>query len=284
MDKWRYYNHAAIQVKPHDEVDTTVVENGEIWKMEGSPLLARWTSNFDCGYETNWWYVIIDTPFDKSQLNSNRRYKITKGNRNFEVKRINPIEYKDELFDCQVKAFEAYPKKYRPKVTYDGFIKSLSTWDEFIAYGAFNRETGKLSGYSLLKRYDERYIDFCVQKSIPDEEKLCVNFALVDAILADQAEFIKNGGYICDGARNVSHETHFQDFLEKYFGFRKAYCKLNIAYKPKIKFVVKMLYPLRKLLKAFDGIKFVHKMNAILKMEELVRNGNEESVNHNADL
>ena len=53
-------------------------------------LFARWTSEFDCGYETNWWYVIKDKEFDLSALKSNYRYKINKGNKNFDVRVINP--------------------------------------------------------------------------------------------------------------------------------------------------------------------------------------------------
>ena len=43
----------------------------------GVPLLARWTEDFDCGYETEWWYVIKDTPLDLSKLKKKRRYDIT---------------------------------------------------------------------------------------------------------------------------------------------------------------------------------------------------------------
>ena len=77
--------------------------------------------------------------------------------------------------------------------------------------------------------------------------------------------------YVCDGARNINHETAYQDYLEKYFGFRKAYCKLNIAYNPKIGWIVKCLYPLRGIFKKFDSIKIVHLINGVLKMEEYSR-------------
>ena len=79
------------------------------------------------------------------------------------------------------------------------------------------------------------------------------------------------GKYICDGARSISHETNFQDYLEKYFGFRKAYCKLHIAYNPRVKWIVKMLFPFRKMLHRFDQIGFVHQINSVLYMEELCR-------------
>lgn len=84
---WKYYNHAAIpNTAPREMVNTTPIDNGTIWNIGGGvPLLARWTENFDCGYETNWWYVIKDTPFDVNTLRSKRRYEINKGIKNFEI-------------------------------------------------------------------------------------------------------------------------------------------------------------------------------------------------------
>ena len=99
LEQWFYYNHAALpQTPPHIEPDTTCIETGEIWKIPGgSPLLARWTTDFDCGYETNWWYVIKESPFDISTLKAKRRYEINKGIKNFRVVEINPFEYKEDL-------------------------------------------------------------------------------------------------------------------------------------------------------------------------------------------
>lgn len=51
--------------------------------MDGNPYFARWTDNFDCGYETEWWYCIKDEPFDISKINSKKRYEINKGKKNF---------------------------------------------------------------------------------------------------------------------------------------------------------------------------------------------------------
>lgn len=52
--------------------------------MEGGiPLFARWTSDWPCGKETQWWYCLKDTPFDIEKIKSNYRYKIRKGERYF---------------------------------------------------------------------------------------------------------------------------------------------------------------------------------------------------------
>ena len=237
----------------------------------GTPLLARWTTDFDCGYENGWWYIVKDSPFDPSSLKAKRRYEITKGTRYFDVKRIRPEAYAEELYSVQVAAFSGYPTKSRPHVEHDAFVKSVSNWGAAIIYGAFFRESGELAGYAMLHQISDRWMEFNVLKTVPAFEKYAVNAAIVSAILAAFESYLASGGIICDGSRSINHETHFQDYLEKYFGFRKAYCKLHIAYHPKIKWVIRAIYPFRLLLQKLDGIGFIHQINAVLKMEEITR-------------
>lgn len=117
---------------------------------------------------------------------------------------------------------------------------------------------------------NENYIALSVVRTIPEYERQQVNAAIVYKILEDYQDFLSEG-YICDSSRNISHETAYQDFLEKYFGFRKAYCILHIVYNLKIKWLIKLIFPFRKCLLKFDEIGIVHQVNSILKMEELVR-------------
>ena len=171
IDGWEYYNHAALPTcSPHEQVDVTPIQNGQIWGLDGSPFLARWTTDFDCKEQTNWWYVITDEPFDISLLKSKRRYEINKGIKNFDVYRINPLEYKEEIYNCQVAAFSAYPEKYRPTVNHDEFVKGMDEWNKFIVYGAFLKKDQQLCGYCLLHKKNEKYANFCVQKTNPKFE------------------------------------------------------------------------------------------------------------------
>ena len=87
----------------------------------------------------------------------------------------------------------------------------------------------------------------------------------------NEAKALNCNLYICDGARSISHETAFQDYLEKYFEFRKAYCELNIKYNPKWKLTIKFLYFFRKIFRLLEGIGIIHQINGIMKMEEIVR-------------
>ncbi len=270
---WKYYNHAAIpDVAPHEIPDLTPVENKSVWSIKGA-LLARWTTDFDCRRETNWWYVIKDTPFDVSSLKAKRRYEINKGIKNFDVKKIEPANYAEELYSVQIAAYSAYQKKYRPSVDQKEFISSIQYWDSLVCIGAFDRECEKLCGYALLSKESESYVDFKVMRTNPECEKNGVNAALVEGVLRYFNSFLTHGGYICDGARSINHETAFQDYLEKYFGFRKAYCKLHIAYNPRLKFAIRIIYPIRRFLFKMDGIGVLHSVNAVLRMEEICRDG-----------
>ncbi|MDD4376713.1 MAG: hypothetical protein PHH48_00975 [Eubacteriales bacterium] len=267
---WRYYNHAMLpSTPPHESVNMKPIEDGSIWNIEGyRPLLARWTTDFDCGYETEWWYCILDKPFDLSNIKAKRRYEINKGLKKFYVKKINPREYKEAIYNVQIEAYKAYPDKYRPNIDRNNVFCDIDSWEVYAYYGVFKIEDNSFCGYSLINR-DGKYMYYAIHKVIPQYERDGINAALVYGFLEDQKDFLSEGGYICDGSRNIIHETGFQDYLEKYFLFRKAYCKLNIKYRFPLNLIIKITYPLKKILKKLDNNKTVHLLNGLLAMEEV---------------
>lgn len=271
IDGWRYYQHAAIpSTPPHVGIDNSPINNGNIWKIHKGTYLARWTTGFDCKEETNWWYIIKDTPFDISKLKAKRRYEINKGRKNFEVHEINPKDYKEKITEIQIQAYADYPEKYRPVVNRNELFQQIDTWNFYKFYGAFDVESGDLCGYAWLNR-NGNFIYYAFHKVKPSCEKKGINAAIVAEILESHEKELSSGCYICDGSRSVSHETHFQDYLEKYFSFRKAYCHLHIVYRPILKVFVQFLFYLRQPLKRLDNISLIHKVNGILKMEEIQR-------------
>ena len=80
---------------------------------------------------------------------------------------------------------------------------------------------------------------------------------------------LNGDNYICDGSRIDLHETNFQDYLEKYFMFRKAYCRLHIDYRWFVKPLVIMLSLISKPLARHDQKALIHKINAVLIMDKL---------------
>lgn len=280
VDGWKYYNHALIPTcEPHDTPDTFVLQNDELWDSEGKrPLLARWTTDWDCGLNTNWWYVIKDEPFDISKLKADKRYKINKGLRYFEVRVINPLEHAQDLYNITVKAISTYPKKNQNKPSFEKYIETINEWkqDENVKiYAAFYRETEIMCGF-IVGIFCKSHFELSSQKADPEYEKYQVNAAMIYMFLKDNEELLRNGMYCNDGARSINHETNFQDYLEQYFGFRKAYCRLNIKYKKGLKQIIRITYPIRRFFLCFDRLKIVHLFNSIMKMEEICRNARRE--------
>lgn len=272
---WQYYKGALLPECPPDaQVDTASVESGQIWKgAYKNAVFARWTSEFDCGYETRWWYVIKAEPFDLAALNAKKRYKVNRGIRFFDVRRIDPLRHMEDIYRVQVDAYQDYPEKYRPTVDKEKLFAAIRqewTRPEMIVFGAFHRETGALEGYIQMS-VNGKCIYSNAQKATPAYEKFQINYALLAGVLEDLKDQLAEGYYISVGSRNVQHETAFQDFVEDIFGFRKAYCRLNVAYNPRIGWVIPILYSFRGLLTKLDHIGIVHKINGVLQMEQIVR-------------
>ena len=274
---WKYYNNAIIPTTPpHEEVAPLSIQeatNWKNWKNDGKQIFfARWTSDWDTQNETNWWFVIKDSPFDINELKSKRRYEVNKGIKNFEVVEIDCKNFKEEIYEVQMAAREGYSEHITNPINKEKLFWDIENkWDYYKSYGAINRETGELCGYALLRR-DGRYINYALQYAKPDAEKHGVNAALVNGILEDHKEFLSSGGYICDGSRTIHHQSAFQDYLQKYFGFRKAYCRLHIKYKTVFGIFVNIIYPFRNILKKSKNGK-IKKISSVLAMEEVVRNG-----------
>ena len=242
---------------PHENPDIDSIA----W--QGHCLFAQWTDHFDCGEETQFWWVIKDTPFDLSALKAKRRYEITKGNKNFYVKRISPIGYLDALYDVYLESLKGYRHAVaEPRETFCKNMENLIDDKRFNLFAAFHRESDLLCGFAMVF-VNGRYIPISSLKTRVSYEKENVNFALVYGILQYFELDLRAGSYLCDGSRTVMHETNFQPFLMKYFGFRKAYCDLHLTFRGVAKVAFYCMFPFRNvpILK-----KFSPKLYAVLKL------------------
>ena len=112
--------------------------------------------------------------------------------------------------------------------------------------GAFLKDTDTLIGYSIYNLFDD-WIEYSVVKTDPEYLNTQVNAALAYAGLE---RYMRPGiRYIMGGWRTMIHDTNYQDYLLKNFGYRKAYCRLHIRYRPWMGALVIVLYPFRNLLK-----------------------------------
>lgn len=145
-------------------------------------------------------------------------------------------------------------------------MKEISESDDKFMYACFYKENNLLIGFNYLS-LKENVLGLTVQKTIPEYEKFNSNASLIDCMLNDWNDKLKSKEvFISNGSRSIKHQTNFNIYLEKYFGFRKAYAKLRIVYKFPIGMIVKILKPFKFLLKNTKKI-FLYNIYCLLKMD-----------------
>ena len=257
-NEWEYYNHALVPtLPPHMDPDTSWMKDSTKWKEYAggkTPLFARWVSDFDCSEETQWWCIIKDTPFDIMSLKSNRRSLITRGLKRVDVKVIVPADYADQMANILIKEWKYYDDSYeegndRQEQTEEFKKLTRENLGNSEYLGAFLKDTDTMIGYAIYNLFDD-WIEYSVVKTDPEYLNTQVNAAL--AYFGVERYMRPGIKYIHGGWRTMIHESNYQEYLLKNFGFRKAYCKLHIQYRPLMKLAVNVLYPFRGIIKKFS--------------------------------
>ena len=274
---WRYYNHAMMPTTaPHEKVDKEAILNGSVWHPDNGkkPLFVRWTEDFDCGYETEFWYCICEHKPDLSKLKAKRRYEITKALKLLTCELVNPLDYEDELYRLTTESYLDYPKAYRPSVTREAFHRWMKEWVEagYFVYLAKAKADGECMGYCTCLSHGS-YVTLVNAKVPHKYEKNNVNAILVYTSCMELLDEPKYGfKYMNDGARNIMHSTNYQSYLVKYHGFRFAYCSLHIEYSLLMKIAIKAGMIFKPILEKVKHLnKKIYIYIAILNQEDIRR-------------
>lgn len=264
---WKYYNHAMIPTTaPHEPANLEALKNGSLWKENPKAIMARWTTDWDCGYQTQWWYCIRDGKVNIEELPKQARKNIRKGLKNCDVRKVSRDDYFDQIYDCYVAAWRRYKNAGRAMAV-EEFRRFYDCRQDLTFWAAFERETEKLVGYLTVDEKND-YAEICQAKFHPEYLHIQVSAAIYYTVLMHYLEE-KNMKYVSSGTKSINHETNSQEYKESTFGYRKAYCRLHVVYNPKVRWVVRVLYSVRGVLRRLDSIRVVHLINAVLKMEEV---------------
>lgn len=275
--RWDCYQHCYIREDYEVPVNTKLIFSqieeeykGTHGNKKSNAFFAQYITEFDVGDPTEWYFTIKDSEYDLQKLQAKKRYEITKARKFCITKKITGCNYEKELFDCYVKAFDAYPEKYRlHHFNYEDFKESVRLWDKnqnIHIYASFFIETNLLIGFLLVEQKNQ-FVKLVMQKTNPAYEKYNSNASLIDCMLIDWNEKIKTGEVVVtNGSRSIRHQTNFNAYLEKYFGFRKAYARLAIVYRFPFGIIVFLLKPFMKL---FERTKnpFFYNIYCVLKMD-----------------
>ena len=273
--KWQCYQYCYIR----EDYETPVEEKLSFRQIESEFLqnhkkqkafFAQYITAFDVSEPTEWWFTIKDDEYDLSKLQSKKRYEITKAHKFCRTEEINPFEKIEELFEVYKESFTAYPERYRPKAIlfepFKEYISSLVKTGLHEFYATYYKTEEKMCGF-LIIAHKENFITLKQQKTIPEYEKYNCNASLIDFVLSKYNEKLKKKEVIfTNGSRSIKHETNFNAYLEKYFGFRKAYANLRIVYRFPFGVIVKILRPFRKLFGHTEN-SILYNLYCVLKMD-----------------
>ncbi|MBR4251680.1 MAG: hypothetical protein IKQ15_05230 [Kiritimatiellae bacterium] len=273
IEGWEYYNHAAIPLTPpHVMPDLSSLEDGRIWQMNGKrPILAKYETDWDCIANTGWWHLIREAPFSLEDLKRSPRQNIRRALKFVEVDRIDAATHVNELWECRHAAFLGYKLASNEGTREQFELECLRARENGIEYwGGRERASGKLIGFMSVSPRTG-WAKICTAKFDPRYLRLRVSDALYATVLG---HYLNERGcsFISSGSRSINHVTNTQSYKEEHFGYRKAFCRLHIVYAPRIRWLMRLIYPFRRLVWCVgEHNKKIHLIGALLKMDEIAR-------------
>jgi hypothetical protein len=252
---------------PHTPINIDKDDQKYLLKQSGA-LMIRWTNDWDKADEGSFWYIIKERFDGIDEFSKNTRSKIRRGLKRNQVERVSAETLSERGHEVYLAAFSRYKTHTKPlnKKEFQSRIKSLNG-KEHDFWGIF--QEGKMVGYAEIRKLSN-VINTSVLKYHPDYLKDYTSYALLFRLLES---YLVNESvqYITNGSRNISHDTNIQDFLLQKFNFRKAFCTLQLAYKPVPGMIIKALFPIRQLFAFLPGSN-TEKLNALLNQEYIRRN------------
>lgn len=236
---------------------------------ESNAHLLRWTSDFDNLSETEFWYVIKDNQVSLDELSKNTRNQVRKALKYCRVEKTCAEYIAAAGYSVHKKAFEGYINSNSTlnQDSFSSYAAGKANDPSWEFWGVWNQD-GNLIAYSQNKIRG----NVCTYSTVdidPQYRKLYPGYALFFTMSAYYLNE-KNFRYVNDGSRSISHNTNIQQFLIRKLKFRKAYCRLHVAYTLKIHILIILLYPLRELIRKIDS-NLTRQLSILLKQEEIRR-------------
>lgn len=258
MNNYRLYKGCWIPTHPKQSVNLSEVDAQIILKRGG--YFIRNTYDWDCAVSL-FWYVIKDSYGGIEELSTKVRNQVRKSQRIYEVKKVSG----DEMFADCFTLFNLSRARFGNK----DLLISKEQWGKMCNVNgaefwvAYDKNTHNPHAFAINRLYDT-FCDYSSMGVNPNAPKS--SYPMYALIMEMNRYYLeeKKLEYVCDGARSITGHSNIQPFLEEKFKFRKAYCKLQMFYKPGLGLVVKMLFIFRKWISS-------KKVGAILRQEAWAR-------------
>jgi len=241
---------------------------------------ARWQSNYGELEESKWWCVVREGIWDIESIpDKKERWAIRQGRKRLVTRRMIPQEVLEMAPEVANKAQSRYKGTNIRMYTSESFATRLAAGEQVPGmleyFGVFDKN--KLVGWAEIHVVDNA-CSMCTIKYDPDYLKQYSSYCLIDSLL-DEFLNKRKMAYINDGERSIYHETNFQPFLIKSFGFKQKYSRLNVTYRIPLGIAVRSFYPFRKIIsksKTIIGPR-ANAVSALLEQEAIVRSCREKT-------
>ena len=221
---------------------------------------VRNTYDWDLPSGTSFWYLIKDTYGGVEELPTKVRNQVRRSLNTYDIQMVGAEEMAVKGYELFVASRERFGTTN--KVT-------MEQWRQRIMGGgqdfwlAVEKSSGIPQGLAINRCYEDycNYVSMGVSPHAPKS-----TYPMYGLILEMNRYYLQECGlkYVMDGARSITEHSNIQQLLEEKFRFRKAFCHLQMFYKPWVAVGVNMLYPLRHYIPN-NAIK------AILWQEELAK-------------
>ena len=254
QNAWLKKNHLSQSFKIRkDDANALMKEKG---------LYVRNIYNWDKGTESSFWFVIKDSFGGMDELPTKVRNQVRKSLKTYDFRIVSYETIREtglELFNKSRERFGGSELLFNERQ----WIERLNRDEKNDFWIGYDKETGKPASFAMNAIYDD-YVDICTMGISPEfPNNTYPMYGLIYEISRYYLEERKVP-FVCDGARSITGHSNIQTVLEDKFKFRKAYCDVQVFYKSWLGVAVKLLYPVRHLIKN-------KKISALLNQEAMAR-------------
>lgn len=266
---WYVSREGILQAMEPAERDISVsATEVEYLRRKARAKMWRFSSGF-VPYPTEWWHVICTKFLPPEVLTAKLRSQVLRGLRNCSAYRVDADFLMARGYTVHLNALKRYDtagnggseEQFREFV---GASRGLD--DTFHWWGVF--VGNMLAGYAQVTVMGDVEAAYAKMRLDPQFFGYYTSYALVHRMneyyLGDERVRYAN-----DGTRSIRHDTNFQEFLQKKFGFNRAYSRLHVGYCPAIAGVTALAYPFRRLVPS--GCRAFEPIHVLLRQETIAR-------------
>jgi hypothetical protein len=260
IDGFVIYKGAWIR-KSHPHLSAKMDNEDALACLRKGGLFLRNVYNFDKTDISSYWYVIKDSFGEMQELPTKVRNQVRKSLNTYDFKRVSKIEMQEKGLLLFNKSRERFHDK---SLLCNQEVWNLRLEQEHLDFWiGYSKESNTPAAFAINSVYED-YCDYNTMGISPDfPNNTYPMYGLIYEMNRYYLEELQLK-YVLDGARSITEHSNIQSFLEDKFKFRKAYCDLQLFYKPWLGVLIKCLFP-------FRGIITERRLKALLNQEAMYR-------------